>query len=351
MPPSPESTALPWPGKRVSLPSIPGHERQSSIAARTRTVTSVAVAFQANGKEISTSGYDVIRTANSRRSGVATIQPSKPFWRCRPAATTAASSSALRSRGMLSESKIVMGTNHDSRTSGHPFTGDKPALPAPPPNGVAPQSSQRKVLPPPPPPDGAVRQPRRRPGTAIPALSYPGEAVRAASATARRRDNRYRERLARRPIDIGRPQGEAERPRRQWRAGDAPYIATHVGQNQTRGQRAGNHGVSGGGRRRSQIPVLRIGDACSPARERETRPDRAHSDGWGSQYSVGVQFRDVDARRGRQHGVTHQLRDVDAGIDGHYATDLALSCSAVISATVNATPVTGFTRSNDSYVA
>jgi len=95
------------------------HERQSSIAARTRSVTSAAVAFQSNGTEMSTSGYDVIRTANFWRSGVATIQPSKRFCRCLPAATTAASSSGLRSRGMVSESKIVIGMNHDFRTSGH----------------------------------------------------------------------------------------------------------------------------------------------------------------------------------------------------------------------------------------
>src|ERR1017187_5601536 len=85
------------------------HERQSSIAARTRSVTSAAVTFHSNGTEISNSGYDVIRTANLRRSGVATIQPSKSFLRCLPAATTAASRSGLRSRGMVSESKIVMG--------------------------------------------------------------------------------------------------------------------------------------------------------------------------------------------------------------------------------------------------
>lgn len=51
-------------------------DRQSSIAARTRSVTSAAVAFQSNGTEISTSGCDVTRTANFRRSGVATIQAS-----------------------------------------------------------------------------------------------------------------------------------------------------------------------------------------------------------------------------------------------------------------------------------
>jgi DNA-binding protein HU-beta len=60
------------------------HERQSSIAARTRSVTSAAVTFHSNGTEISNSGYDVIRTANLRRSGVATIQPSKSFLRCLP---------------------------------------------------------------------------------------------------------------------------------------------------------------------------------------------------------------------------------------------------------------------------
>jgi hypothetical protein len=39
--------------------------------------------------ETSTSGYDVIRTANSRRSGPATIQPSKSFMRWLPAASPA----------------------------------------------------------------------------------------------------------------------------------------------------------------------------------------------------------------------------------------------------------------------
>jgi hypothetical protein len=58
---------------------------------------------------MSNSGYEVIRTANFRRSGLATIQPSNRLLRCLPAATTAASSSALRSRGMVSESKIVIG--------------------------------------------------------------------------------------------------------------------------------------------------------------------------------------------------------------------------------------------------
>jgi hypothetical protein len=87
------------------------HERQSSIAARTRSVTSAAVAFHANGMEISTSGYDVIRTANSRRSGAATIHPSNRLLNCLPAATTAASNSALRSRGIVAESKIAIGIN------------------------------------------------------------------------------------------------------------------------------------------------------------------------------------------------------------------------------------------------
>ena len=87
------------------------HERQSSIAARTRSVTSTAVAFHANGMEISTSGYDVMRTANSRRSGVATIQPSNRLLYCLPAANTAASNSVLRSRGIVAESKTAIGMN------------------------------------------------------------------------------------------------------------------------------------------------------------------------------------------------------------------------------------------------
>src|ERR1039457_3074000 len=74
----------------------------------TRSVTSAPVALQSNGTEISSSGYDVIRTANFRRSGAATIQPSKSLLRCLPAATTAASSSALRSRRKVSETEIVM---------------------------------------------------------------------------------------------------------------------------------------------------------------------------------------------------------------------------------------------------
>jgi hypothetical protein len=61
--------------------------------------------------EISTSGYDVIRTANSRRSGAATIHPSNRLLNCLPAATTAASNSALRSRGIVAESKIAIGIN------------------------------------------------------------------------------------------------------------------------------------------------------------------------------------------------------------------------------------------------
>jgi hypothetical protein len=44
-------------------------QRQSSIAARTRSATSAAVAFQSNGTEISTAGYDVVCTANFGRSG------------------------------------------------------------------------------------------------------------------------------------------------------------------------------------------------------------------------------------------------------------------------------------------
>jgi hypothetical protein len=49
--------------------------KQLPPGARRRLV--LGVAFHSNGMEISTSGYDVIRTANLRRSGVATIQPSK----------------------------------------------------------------------------------------------------------------------------------------------------------------------------------------------------------------------------------------------------------------------------------
>ena len=105
--------------------SAPG-QRQFSIAVRTRSVTSAAVAFQANNTEISTDGYAVIRTANFRDSGLATIQLSKLFCRCRPAATTAASSSGLRSCGTLSELKIVMGMpvranpSTDARPHGSP---------------------------------------------------------------------------------------------------------------------------------------------------------------------------------------------------------------------------------------
>src|ERR1039457_3800561 len=66
-------------------PSMPW---QKPLAER----TSAAVAFQSNGTEISSSGYGVIRTANLRRSRVATNQPSKSLLRCRPAATAAASS-------------------------------------------------------------------------------------------------------------------------------------------------------------------------------------------------------------------------------------------------------------------
>ena len=55
--------------------------------------------------------YDVIRTANSRRSDAATIQPSNLLLKCLPAATAAASNSALRSRGIVAESKIAMGIN------------------------------------------------------------------------------------------------------------------------------------------------------------------------------------------------------------------------------------------------
>jgi len=45
-------------------------------------------------------------------------QPSNSLERCLPAATTAASSSALRSRGMVSESKIVIGITVGSRSRG-----------------------------------------------------------------------------------------------------------------------------------------------------------------------------------------------------------------------------------------
>jgi hypothetical protein len=57
--------------------------RQSSIVARTRSVNSAAVTLQSNGTEIS----------------------SKSLLRGLPAATMAASSSVLRSRGIVSESK------------------------------------------------------------------------------------------------------------------------------------------------------------------------------------------------------------------------------------------------------
>ncbi len=49
-------------------------------------------------------------------------KPSKSFVRRLPAAMTAASSSRLRSRGMVSESKIVMGTTDDCCTSRHRFS-------------------------------------------------------------------------------------------------------------------------------------------------------------------------------------------------------------------------------------
>jgi len=77
--------------------SGPRPEGQSSIALRTRSVTSAGVAFHSNGT---------------------TIQPSNSLERCLPAATTAASSSALRSRGIVSEAKIVIGTVYDYRNSG-----------------------------------------------------------------------------------------------------------------------------------------------------------------------------------------------------------------------------------------
>ena len=99
----------PWPRRSARAFQIGADGRQSSIAARTRSVTSAAFAFHANDTAISTSGYDVTRTANSRRSAVATIQPSNLLLKCLPAATTAASSSALRSRGIVAESKIAIG--------------------------------------------------------------------------------------------------------------------------------------------------------------------------------------------------------------------------------------------------
>ncbi len=58
--------------------------------------------------------------ANFRRSGVAAIEPSKSLLRCLPAATTADSSTTLRSRGMVPESKIVTGMKISSHLAEHP---------------------------------------------------------------------------------------------------------------------------------------------------------------------------------------------------------------------------------------
>jgi len=49
-------------------------KNQSSIAARTRSVTSAGRPFNSNGMEMSNVGYEAIRTANLLRSDVATIQ-------------------------------------------------------------------------------------------------------------------------------------------------------------------------------------------------------------------------------------------------------------------------------------
>jgi len=120
------------------------HEQpQSSIAARTRSVASPGVAFHSNGMEISTSGYDVIRTANLRRSGVAMIQPSKRLLRCRPAATTAASSSGLRSRGMVSESKINDGHEATILAFRGAQSSPRRSCPRRPPAGASPSARRR----------------------------------------------------------------------------------------------------------------------------------------------------------------------------------------------------------------
>jgi hypothetical protein len=66
--------------------------------------------------EISNSGYDVIRTANLRRSGVATIQPSKSLVRCLPCSDYGCLKFCPASRGMVSESKIVIGMGEALRT-------------------------------------------------------------------------------------------------------------------------------------------------------------------------------------------------------------------------------------------
>jgi hypothetical protein len=71
-------------------------------------------------------GTRVLKILGRRRS-----KPSKRFWRCLPAATTAASSSARRSLGMVSESKIVIGANHDFRIAGCPFNRDAGSAPRP----------------------------------------------------------------------------------------------------------------------------------------------------------------------------------------------------------------------------
>ena len=105
--------------------SAPG-QRQFSIAARTRSVTSAAVAFHANNTEISTDGYAVIRTANFRDSGLATIQLSKLFCRCLRQPRLPSSSSALRSCGTVSELKIVMGMPRMGAVRANPSTAARP---------------------------------------------------------------------------------------------------------------------------------------------------------------------------------------------------------------------------------
>ena len=83
--------------------------------------------------------YDVIRTANFRRSGVATIQSSKSLLRFRPAATTAASSSApIPSDGIGSEDRDWT-TVYDYRKAGVLLPAEpvsrRQRLPSPPSGG------------------------------------------------------------------------------------------------------------------------------------------------------------------------------------------------------------------------
>lgn len=100
---------------------VAARARQSSIAARMRSVT------------LATVKSPVERHRNIRFRVLGDLHGEPTDGRgddpdieelahgCLPAATTAALSSALRSRGMVSESKIVIGMNHDFRTSSFRF--------------------------------------------------------------------------------------------------------------------------------------------------------------------------------------------------------------------------------------